>query len=104
MPSSEALLDEALCLTRRMLELAQEDKWEALKELEQKQSALLRGCFKEDNSFEDKQAAAKVVQEILDLHEKIIEAGAHFGEHIREELTQLQKGRDASRAYLSHSK
>ena len=70
----------------------------------QKQSKLLRECFKKENSFKDKRAAAKMVQEILDLHEKIIAAGAHFGEHIREELTQLQKGRDASRAYLSHSK
>ena len=103
MSSPEALLDEALSLTRKMLELAEKDEWEALRELEQKQSGLLRTCFESKKPFQDKAAAAKAVQEILDLHEKIFEIGSHFGSHMQEELIKLQKGRDASRAYLSHS-
>jgi hypothetical protein len=104
MSSPEALLEEAFSLTKKMLELAEEGEWEALRDLEQKQSGLLKACFESKSPFEDKGAAAKIVQEILDLHEKIIAAGAQFGSHVREELTLLQKGRDASRAYLRHSK
>lgn len=103
MPSPEGLLDEALSLTRKMLELAEKDEWEALRDLEQKQSELLKACFQEDIPFKDKGAAAKIVQEILDLHEKIFEIGSQFGSHMQEDLKKLQKGRDASRAYLSHS-
>lgn len=95
-------LNEALVLTRKMLELAREDEWEKVRELEQRQSAILKSCFQSEAPL-DRSVSAEAVQEILDLHEKIFEVASHFGNHAKKELSMVRKGRDASRAYLSNS-
>ncbi len=101
MPTLDSL-NEALMLTRRMLELAKKEEWETVRELEQRQSALLKNCFQSEMPL-DRSASAEVVQEILGLHEKIFKVASHFGNHAKGELSMMQKGRDASRAYLSNS-
>ncbi len=102
MPAPEDLLGDALLLTQKMLELAEKDEWEGVMELEKKQSALLRDCFQQEPPL-DRSASAEVIQEILALHEKIFEVASHFRSHIKKELSTMKKGRNANRAYLSHS-
>ena len=96
-------LNEALVLTQKMLELAENGEWEKIRELEQRQSVLLKKCFQSKVPLEHS-ASAEIVQEILGLHEKIFKVASHFGNHAKEELLLMQKGRDASRAYLSNSR
>lgn len=103
MTSPESLLEEALVLTQKMLALAEADEWEQVKALEEKQEGLLRTCFKPENRFADRASVAEKAQEILDLNQQIIEASAQSKARINQDLSQMQKGRAAIRAYMDNS-
>ena len=97
-------LKEALLLTGKMRELAEKDEWEEVNCLWIKQDTLLKEGFRPENSINDRAAAAGIVQKILDLNEEITAIGNNSKDRAKKELSQIHKGRDATRAYLSHSK
>ena len=103
MPSPDALLKEALSLTQEMHELGKRDEWEEVQVLETRQSALLRECFEPGHSFQSRAKASELLQQILDLNKEILEVGGSSKCRLKENISKIQKGREATRAYLSHS-
>ncbi len=97
MNDREALLDEALRHTHRMLELAATREWQAVVELETRRRGLLEQAFATREPLTE--SLAERVREILDLDKILLEASMRIRDEVGEELGQLHKGRRGTRAY-----
>ena len=93
MNDREALLEEALRHTHRMLELAARQEWQAVVELETRRRGLL------EQAFATREPLTERVREILDLDKVLLEASMRIRDEVGEELGQLHKGRRGTRAY-----
>ena len=97
MNDREALLEEALLHTHRMLELAARQEWQAVVELETRRRGLLEQAFATREPLTE--PLAERVREILDLDKILLEASMRIRDEVGEELAQLHKGRRGTRAY-----
>jgi len=95
----ECELETLVTQSRRIYELAVDEEWEKVAELESERQCLIEKCFSSKATFEEPEMAARYIQEIIDLDKKVIAMGVDAQKVLGNALGDLQRGRQATQAY-----
>ena len=96
----DALLEQALGMTYRMLELAEQDQWQEVIVLEARRRGLLEQAFASMEPLSE--AQAEQVRRILALDKGLIEASTRIRDQLGEALEQIHRGSRANHAYQAN--
>ena len=99
MSTPEQLLQQALELSKRTLELAEKEEWAAINKLDAERMECLKACFESESGISDKPSAAAIVKEILEINQKVSNTAGGARKELEESLLSLRKGRAATDAY-----
>ena len=92
------ILDKALEMTRQMLSYAREENWVEVAKLEgERQKSLMEGLANTD--VEKSEMVSQKVQQIMDVDREMQELVVRARDGIRDELIQLNKDKNAAKAY-----
>jgi len=92
------ILDKALEMTRQMLSFARQENWVEVAKLEgERQKSLLDGIS--NATVKKSEEITKKVKMIVDVDSEMQELVAKARDGIREELIQLNKDKNAAKAY-----
>jgi len=92
------ILDKALEMTRQMLLFAREENWVEVAKLEgERQKALMDGIS--NVTIEKSEAISKKIQMIVEVDREMQELVTSARDDIRDELIQLNKDKNAAKAY-----
>ena len=95
------LLQDALALTRDMLELAQREQWEALPDMETRRQELIRVALATPVAMEDRAQVSEGLSEILRLHGEVMALAVSAQRALGERLAGVYRGRRAQLAYAN---
>jgi len=92
------ILDKALVMTRQMLLFAREENWVEVAKLEgERQKALMDGIS--SGTIEKSETISKKIQMIVEVDREMQELVTRARDDIRDELIQLNKDKNAAKAY-----
>jgi len=92
-------LGKIIALSQDMLELARENAWERVAELEGQRRTLVMQCFRSPTEKQDTSTMAAVIREILSLNQQLTDLGKAHRQHLGNKLHTNQVGRSAQLAY-----
>ncbi len=92
-------LGKIIALSQDMLELARDNAWERVAELEEARRMLVMQSFHTPTSKQDSATVAAVIREILSLNQQLTDLGKAHRQHLGNELRTNQVGRTAQQAY-----
>ncbi len=96
----DALLEQALDMTCRMLALAEQDQWQEVIGLEARRRGVLEQAFASMEPLNE--AQAEQVRRILALDKGLIEASTRVRDQLGEALEQINRGNRANHAYQAN--
>lgn len=91
-------------LTDKMLELAQQQQWEAVGKLEEERSRVIYAFFEVSPSVDEAEGVAAVIMKVLAADKKIIALGNAEQQKVLKESRMIKRGQRASTAYASSGK
>lgn len=86
-------------MSEQMLQLARNEAWETLADLEPERRRLIMRFFDKPASEEEAAAIAETIQDVLDIDREIIERGKQGRDAVRQQLSRLNQGQRAVDAY-----
>ena len=97
----QQLLDQALNISRRMLELGDDEQWDQVIELEAQRRLVLERAFATRDPVNE--SLAQRVREILDLDKSLMAMSLKVRDEVAAELGHFNRSRKASNAYRASS-
>lgn len=92
-------LGEIIALSQDMLELARDNAWERVAELEAQRRTLVMQCFHAPTEKQDSDIVAAVIREILSINQQLTDTGKAHQQYLGNQLRTNQVGRTAQQAY-----
>lgn len=99
MADAEQLLFEILEQSKKLYELARKGEWDEVTKLESDRRELIEVCFAPNAGFTDPQMASQKIQEIMNLDAKVMNLGAKARNEASQAIAEIQRGRQAIKAY-----
>ena len=96
-PSRHQLLDDALDMSRRMVDLGDAGDWQGVIALEPERRRLLEQAFATHVPVDE--LVAERVQAILDLDKHLMAQSIEARDKVADEISQASRGRKAASAY-----
>jgi len=94
-----AQLELIQALTRKMLQMAEEQSWENVSKLESERSHLIYSFFETKPSVAEAELVASVIFEVLAIDKRIVALSASEQHKMLESSQKINRGKQASKAY-----
>ena len=97
--STLASLAQAQVMTRQMLDLAKQDNWDEVIEVEAKRQQAIQKSLDESTPVDPSSPVGQQIQEILKIDQEIQALATEAKNSIRDELVEINKIRNQAKAY-----
>lgn len=98
----QQLARDILQLSKHMLKMAQHNDWQVFQLLESQRQTAIDDLFKDPSISGSLSTIANVLQQIIDLDRASIALGVQARDNLAQELSGMQRGRQALVAYQNN--